>query len=164
MRACDTHLPSFLSLLHMTAAKSLQSCPILCNAIDGSPPGCPVPGILQARTLEWVAISCSNAWMWKEKVKSLSCVWLLTTPWTAAYQAPLPTGFSRQEIGFAKRNPSQKADLCWKSDIRWSENKESGLKWQKQSIIRVCWRSDRYPASYKLESQNQCAPVFLRSF
>ena len=79
------------------AAKSLQSCPTLCNPIDGRPPGSPVPGILQARTLEWVAISFSNAWKWKMKVKSLSCVRLLATPWTAAYQAPLPMGFSRQK-------------------------------------------------------------------
>ena len=74
------------------AAKSLQSCPTLCDPIDGSPPGSPVPGILQVRTLEWVAISFSNAWQWKVKVKSL-----LATPWTAAYQAPASMGFSRQE-------------------------------------------------------------------
>ena len=78
-------------------ATSLQSCPTLCNPIDGSPPGSPIPEILQARTLEWLAISFSNAWKWKVKVKSLSRVWLLVTPWTAAYQAPPPTGFSRQE-------------------------------------------------------------------
>ena len=58
------------------AAKLLQSCPTLCNPIDGSPPGSPAPGILQARTLEWVAISFSNAWKWKVKVKSLSRVQL----------------------------------------------------------------------------------------
>ena len=79
------------------AAKSLQSCPTLCNAIDGSLPGSPVPEILQARTLEWVAISFSNVWKWKVKVKSLSRVRLLTTPWTAAYQAPPSMGFARQE-------------------------------------------------------------------
>ena len=73
-------------IFHATAAapKSLQSCPTLCDPIDGNPPGSPVPGILQARTLEWVAISFSNAWKWKVKVKLLSCVWLLVTPWTAA--------------------------------------------------------------------------------
>ena len=80
-----------------TAAKSLQSCPTLCNPIDGSPPGFPVPGILQARTLEWVAISFSNAWKLKVKVKSFSRIQPSATPWTAAYQAPLSTGFSRQE-------------------------------------------------------------------
>ena len=79
------------------AAKSLQSCPTLCDPIDGSPPGSRVPGILQARTLEWVAISFSNAWKWKVKVKSLSRVRLFATPWTAAYQAPSSMGFSRQE-------------------------------------------------------------------
>ena len=77
------------------AAKSLQSCLTLCDPIDGSPPGSPVPGILQARTLEWVAISFSSAWKWKVKVKSLSRVQLFATPWTAAYQAPLSMGFSR---------------------------------------------------------------------
>jgi len=79
------------------AAKSLQSCLTLCDPIDGSPPGPAVPGILQARTLEWVAISFSNAWKWKVKVKSLSRVRLLATPWIAAYQAPPSMGFSRQE-------------------------------------------------------------------
>ena len=79
------------------AAKSLQLCPTLCDPIDGSPPGSAIPGILQARTLEWVAISFSNAWKWKVKVKSLSHVWLLVTLRTAAYQAPLSMGFSRQE-------------------------------------------------------------------
>ena len=63
-------------LFAAAAAKSLQSCPTLWDPIDGSPPGSPIPGILQARTLEWVAISFSNAWKWKVKVKSLSCVWL----------------------------------------------------------------------------------------
>ena len=77
--------------------KSLQSCPTLCNPIDGSLPGSPVPGILQARTLERVAVSFSSAWKWKVKVKSLSCVWLLATPWTGAYQTPLSMGFARQE-------------------------------------------------------------------
>ena len=69
----------------------------LCSPTDGSSPGSPVPGMLQARTLEWVAISFSSARKWKVKVKSLSHVWLLATPWTAAYQAPLFMGFSRQE-------------------------------------------------------------------
>ena len=79
------------------AAKLLQSCPTLWDPIDGSPPGSPVPGILQARTLEWIAVSFSNAWKWKVKVKSLGCVWLLVSPWTAAHQAPPSMGFSRQE-------------------------------------------------------------------
>ena len=79
------------------AAKLLQSCPTLCDPIDGSSPGSPILGILQARTLEWVAISSSNAWEWKVKVKSLSHVRLLETPWTTAYQAPPSMGFSRQD-------------------------------------------------------------------
>ena len=90
----------FFLLFHTNAysfAKSLQSCPTLCDPIDGSPPGSPVPGILQARTLEWVAVSFSNAWKWKVKVKSLSRVRPSATPWTAAFQAPPPMGFSRQE-------------------------------------------------------------------
>ena len=81
---------------HATA-KSLQSCPTLREPTDGSPPGSPVPGILQARTLEWVAISFSNRWNRKVKVKLLSCVQLLATPWTTAHQAPPSMGFSRQE-------------------------------------------------------------------
>ena len=79
------------------AAKSLQLCPTLCDTRDWSPPGSPIPGILQARTLEWVAISFSNAWKWEVQVKSLSRVRLLANPWTAACQAPLSMGFSRQE-------------------------------------------------------------------
>ena len=93
------------------AAKLLQSCLIPCNPRDGSPPGSPVPGILQARTLEWVAISFSNAWKWKVKVKSLSRGWLLVTPWTAAYQAPLSMGFSRQEYWSGLPLPSPKVGL-----------------------------------------------------
>ena len=91
---------SFWVFVHYTAtaaAKSRQSCPTLCDPIDGSPWGSPVPGILQARTLEWVAISFSNAWKWKVKVKSLSRVQLFATPWTAAQQAPRSMGFSRHE-------------------------------------------------------------------
>ena len=87
----------FYSYAAAAAAKSLQSCPTLCDPIDGSPPGPLVPGILQARTLGWVAISFSNAWKWKVKVKSLRRVWLFATPWTAAHEAPPPMGFSRQE-------------------------------------------------------------------
>ena len=78
-------------------AKSLQSCLTLCDPIDGSSPGSPVPGILQARTLEWLAIAFSNVWRWKVKGKLLSRVRLLATPWTAAHQASPSMGFSRQE-------------------------------------------------------------------
>ena len=90
------------------AAKSLQLCPTLCDPIDGSPPGSPIPGTLQARTLEWVVISFSNAWKWKVKVKSLSRARLFTTPWTADYQAPPSTGFSRQEYWSGVPLPSPK--------------------------------------------------------
>ena len=88
------------------AAKSHQLCPTLCDPIDGSPPGFSIPGILQARTLEWVAIAISNAWKWKVKVKSLSRVRLFGTPWTAAHQAPPPVGFSRQEYWSGVPSPS----------------------------------------------------------
>ena len=86
------------STSYITAAKSLQSCPTLCDPMDCSLPGFSVHGILQARTLEWVAISFSNAWKWKVKVKSLSRVRLFATPWTAAYQAPPSMGFSGQTV------------------------------------------------------------------
>ena len=95
-----------------TAAKSLQSCPTLCDPIDGSPPGSAVPGILQARTLEWVAISFSNAWKWKLKVKLHSRVRLFSTPWTAAYQAPPSMGFSRQEYWSGVPLPSPGEYTC----------------------------------------------------
>ena len=90
--------PDWTTFTFMYVAKSLKSCPTLCDPIDGSPPGSPVPGILQARTLEWVAISFSNAWKWKVKVKSLSHVRPSATPWTAAHQAPPSMGFSRQKL------------------------------------------------------------------
>ena len=105
------------------AAKSLQSCLTLFDPIDGSPPGFPVPGILQARTLEWVAISSSNAWKWKVKVKLLSRVWLVATPRTAAYQAPPSMGFSRQEywsgVGCHCLLP-----ICWRGKyiLSWPES------------------------------------------
>ena len=101
-------------------AKSPQSCPTLCDPIEGSPPGSPVHGILQARRLEWVAISSSNAWKWKVKVKSPSRVPLLATPWTAAYQAPLSMEFSRQEYmsGVPLPSPNIYTLLC----IKWITN------------------------------------------
>ena len=96
-----------VAVVAAAAAKLLQLCPTLCYRIDSSPPGSTVPGILQARTLEWVAISFSNAWNWKVKVKSLNRVWLFRTPWTAAYQAPPSVGFSRQEYWSGVPLPSQ---------------------------------------------------------
>ena len=98
--------------VYAAAAKSLQSCPTLCDPIDSSPPGSPVPGILQARTLEWVAMSFSNAWKGKVKVKSLSRVQLLATPWTAAHQAPPSMGFSRQEYWSGVPLPSPFMCVC----------------------------------------------------
>ena len=96
------------------AAKLFQLCPTLCDPIDGSPPGSPIPGILQARTLEWVAISFSSVGKWKMKVKSLSRVRLLATPWTSAYLAPPSMGFSRQEYWGGVPLPSLlPAPLSW---------------------------------------------------
>ena len=123
------------------AAKSLQSCPTLCDPIDGSPPGSPVPGILQARTLEWVAISFSNAWKWKVKGKSFSRVRLLATPWTTAYQALLSMGFSRQENWSGKPVSSHKIrqlylKLHWK--FHWISLKalqDLKITWEKSLNI-----------------------------
>ena len=142
------------------AAKSPQSCPTLYNPIDGSPPGPAIPGILQARTLEWVAISFSNAWKWKVEVKSLSCVWPSATPWTAAFQAPPSMGFSRQEywsgvplpsptwimMGTFKKNTSQNKGKCTKLRI-CKVAQEIGV-WYSCSTEdwygknrRYCWKS-----------------------
>ena len=107
------------------AAKSLQSCPTLCDPIDGSPLGSSVPGILQARILEWVAISFSSAWKWKVKVKSLSHAQLLATPWTAAHQAPPSMGFSRQEHW---------SGLPFPSPVHESKK----WKWSRFSRVRLC--------------------------
>ena len=103
---CDPTLHYYLPVAAAAAAKSLQSCPTLRDPIDGSPPGSPVPGILLARTLQCIAISFSSAWKWKVKVKSLSCVRPSATPWTAALQAPLFMGFSRQEYWSGMPSPS----------------------------------------------------------
>ena len=89
----------YICIFMAAAAKSLQLCPTQRDPIDGSPRGSTVPGILQARTLEWVAISFFNAWKWKAEVKLLSHVWLFVTPWTAAYQASPSMWFSRQDTG-----------------------------------------------------------------
>ena len=118
---CLSHLPLHPnpSAIATATAKSLQSCSTLCDPIDGSPLGSPIPGILQARTLEWVAISFSNAWKWKVKVKSLSCVWLFATPWTAAHQAPLSMGFSRQEYWSGVPLPSPPTPLGCHKALIW---------------------------------------------
>ena len=143
IRDCSHDLPFLCVCLHVcslhcaaaAAAKSLQSCPTLCDPIDGSPPGSPVSGILQARTLEWVAIFFSNAWKWKMKVKSLNHVQLLVTPWTAAYQAPPFMGFSRQEYWSGLPLPSpQKNGYKYKSSecsferVRKNQNLQADSK------------------------------------
>ena len=119
-------------------AKSLQSCPTLRDLIDSSPPGSPVPGILQARTLEGVAISFSNAWKWKGKVKSLSRAQLLATPWTAAYQAPPSMGFSMQELLYKEKQWNPKAPVvmygCESSTIKKAEH------WRINAFDLWCWR------------------------
>ena len=106
------------------AAESLQSCSTLCDPTDGSPPGSTIPGILQARTLEWVAISFSSAWKWKVKVKPLSRVRLLATPWTAAHQAPRSMGFSRQEYWSGVPLPSLSTET---SHQKTSKNNKKSL-------------------------------------
>ena len=120
------------------AAKLLQSYPTLRDPIDGLLPGSSVPGILQARTLEWVVISFSNAWKWKVKVKSLSHARLFTTPWTAAHQAPPSIGFSRQEYWSGLPLPSptlcsmylqfcicrfNQLKIVWYCNIYWKRSK-----------------------------------------
>ena len=112
--------------------------------IDSSPPGFPVPGILQARTLEWVAISFSNAWKWKVKVKSLSHARLLVTPWTAAYQGPPSMGFSRQEYwsGVPLPSPSERPGPAKNliSDFWPPEHWEKGsISWS-HFVYGVLWQ------------------------
>ena len=102
--------------------------------MDGSPPGSPVPGILQARTLEWVAISFSNAWKWKVKVKSLSHVWVFATPWTAAYQAPLSMGVSRQEYWSGVPLPSPSSRLACLINVKTAKISEVAF-WSRVNII-----------------------------
>ena len=110
------------------AAKLLQSCPTLCDPIDGSPLGSTVPGILQAKTLEWVAISFSIAWKWKVKVKSPSHVQLFATPWTAAYQAPLSLGVSRQKYWSGVPGPSPKVLLGKRKFKSWDHDSQTSVR------------------------------------
>ena len=114
------------------AARSCQSCPTQCDPIDGSPAGSPVPGILQARALEGVVISFSNAWKWKVKVKSLSRVRPLATPWTAAYQAPPSMGFSKSTgVGCH----------C----LLWQSRRLRFNPWFRKITWRRKWQSLQYP-------------------
>ena len=138
----------------------LQSCPTLCDPIDGSPPSSAVPGILQARTLEWVAIAFSIVWKWKVKVKSLSRVWLVATPWTAAYQAPPSMGFSRQEYWSGLPLPSLNK-ICYRivnknSSVHLIRSREYhygveiwGNSWKRIWLLRVefhqNWKRPVYP-------------------
>ena len=121
---CNSSNKYLCASVAAAAAKSLQSCLTLCSPIDGSPPGSSILGILQARTLEWVAISFSNAWKWKVKVESLSHARLSGTPWTVAHQAPLSMGFSSQEYWSGVPVPSQVHLLgtlcfrCWRTNQR----------------------------------------------
>ena len=110
---------SLISLAYAAAAaaKSLQSCPTLCDPIDGSTSGSPVSGVFQARTLEWVAISFSNAWKRKVKAKSLTCVQLVATPWTAAYQAPPSHGIVASKTSSIMLNESKSRPLA----CSWSQ-------------------------------------------
>ena len=117
-----------------SAAKSLESCPTLCDPIDGSPPGFPAPGILQARTLEWVAISFSNAWKWKVKVKSLSRFQLLVTPQATAYQTPPSMAFSSQEYWSCMFFKLPSASLSFKTV---KETGKTGRCWSKGTMLQL---------------------------
>ena len=124
-----------------TAAKSLQLCPTLCDPIDGSPPVSPIPGILQARTLEWAAISFSNTWKWKVKVKSRSCVRLFVTPWTAAHQAPLSMEFSKQEYWSGLPFSSPSLRMFIKGHVRSEgENAPQTLIWGECRLLSFALR------------------------
>ena len=126
---------NFLRVSHRhnaAAAKSLQSCLTLCDPIDSSPPGSPFPGSLQSRTLEWVAISFSNAWKWKVKVKSLSRVRLFGTPWTAAYQAPPSVEVSRQEYWSGVPLPSPRINCV-------ILNESGTIDWNRWILLEIMW-------------------------
>ena len=159
------------------ATKSLQSCPTLCDHIDGSPSGSSIPEILQARTLEWVAISISNAWKWKAEVKLINPVGLLATPWTAAYQAPPSMGFSRQEywsgvpLLASTKAPVVSEKWCggsvfleeplsfeWDlSNCSWSQNPTKGSRW---ASFQICPRSWSHQVS---GNRCQCRLPFTTS-
>ena len=137
-----------LAVYAAAAAKLLQSCPTLCNSIDGGPPGSPVPGILQARTLELVAISFSNTLKGKVKVKSLSHVRLFPTPWSAAYQAPPSMGFSRQEYWSGVPSPSPILGIYpYKTVIR----KDTCIPIFIAALFTIVkkWKQSKYPSAYE---------------
>ena len=145
------------------AAKSLQSCLTLCDPIDGSPPGSRVPCVLQARTLEWAAISFSNAWKWKVKVKLLSRVQLLVTPWTVAHQAPPSMGFSRQEYWSGVPLPSPHDALHLNNTVLYVNY--ISVKLVEEMNERMCWGFVRYSmkgllprTSLTVQCLKLCAP------
>ena len=125
-------------------AKLLQSCLTLSHPIDGSPPGSPVPGILQARTLEWTAISSCNAGTWKMKVKMLSCVWLLATPWTAA--------FSEKNIYFCFTGYAKSFD-CVDHNKLWKILKEMGIPSLWPASWEICMQVRKQQLELDTEQQ-----------
>ena len=144
-----------LILYPAAAAKSLQSCPTLCDPIDGSPPDSPIPGILQARTLGWVAMSFSNAWKRKVKLKSLSCVRLSSTPWSAAYQAPPSVGFSRQEYWSGVPLPSPFFILLISTPVSVSESMSIYGHLASLDIPIYLWNHDDDCGTFLLVSSRQ---------
>ena len=141
-----------------TAAKSLQSCPILCDPIDGSPPGSAILGILQARTPEWVAISFSNAWKWKVRVKSLSHVRLLVTPWAAAHQAPPSMGFSRQVVVNRKSLLSSFKEVSFKIFLRACSTPQSWMLEIIWDVLRKLPR-EKYGSIFTSGAPNPYLPL-----
>ena len=171
MNSSPLSFPTLIPLslyITATAAKSLQLCPTLCDPTDCSPPGSPVPGILKARTLEWVTIAFSNAGKWKVKVKSLSRVRLLATPWTAAHQAPPSMGFSRKEywsgvplLYYTNTNSwlslimfSLLVNLVWLLYLSQNQvsqiqiwilvKKLSNVQWVFDVVFRTTWKADNF--------------------
>ena len=149
------------------AAKSLQSCPTLCGPIDDSPPGSSVPGILQARILEWVAISFSNAGKWKVKGKLLSRVRLFTTPWTAAYQAPLSMGFSRQgywsgvPLPSPRNNPNIHQLMEDKQNMAYLHNGFSATKGNEMLVYTTMWMNFENTVSERKRKATYCMILFI---
>ena len=113
----------------------------------------PIPGILQARTLEWVAISFSNAWKWKVKVKSLSLVWLLGTPWTGAHQVPPSMGFSRQECWSGVPLPSPTIQYSTPREAHWPRRRTS---WETAHWGRRSRTTLRFPRHREMRAFVSC--------